>query len=538
MPHLLVVPILLPMLAAGVMLAFGEGHRDIKSRISLVVTSANIVVALALAVWVHAHGPVAYLMGNWPAPFGIVLVVDRLSAVMVLLAAVVALCAVLFSSARWDKAGVHYYPLAMLLLMGLSGAFLTGDLFNLYVYFEILLAASYGLLLHGSGRQRVSASVHYVAVNLAASSLFLIGATTIYGVTGTLNMADLVQRVVEVPAADRWLLHVGAGVLSVAFLAKAAAWPLNFWLVPAYSSATAPVAAYFAIMTKVGFYSVIRMASLIYAESPEQFGRAGLFALGVVTAILGALGMVGTLKLARLASYGVMVSSGTLIAAFGLQHWEITGGAIFYLVSSVLGACALYLLIDLIERWQNLGATLEDDAPFLAASFADDQNVNLDDDEERLIGRSFPASTAFLALAFLVCTLMIAGLPPLSSFVGKVAMLSASLTLGGNAADDAGKIWVFMAVLLGTGLLSLIALTRAGIRTFWATPLREGPRLRLAEGLPVGLLLLTALAITAAANPILEYVNGAAKSLYYPGAYVESVMRAPIVPPPGAKETP
>ena len=206
-----------------------------------------MAIAIALVYWVQQlGGPQAvgvYLPGNWPVPYGIVLVVDRLSAMMLVLTSTVALATVLFSAARWHRAGVHFHPLFQFQLMGLAGAFLTADLFNLFVFFEIMLAASYGLLLHGSGRPRVSAGLHYIAINLAASSLFLIGVSILYGITGTLNMADLAQSIAGVAVADRGLLHAAAAILAVAFLIKAAVWPLNFWLVPAYSAATAPVGA-------------------------------------------------------------------------------------------------------------------------------------------------------------------------------------------------------------------------------------------------------------------------------------------------------
>ena len=190
-----------------------------------------------------------YMPSNWPVPYGIVLVLDRLSAMMLALTSLLALAAVLYSSARWHKAGVYFHPLFQLQVMGLSGAFLTGDLFNLFVFFEIMLTASYGLLLHGSSPARMHAGLHYIAVNLMASTLFLIGIAMLYGVTGTLNLADMAMMVPAIAEDDRGLLHAGAAIMAIAFLVKAAAWPLNFWLPAAYSSAAAPVAALFSIMT-------------------------------------------------------------------------------------------------------------------------------------------------------------------------------------------------------------------------------------------------------------------------------------------------
>ena len=244
MPHLMLAPIVLPLLTAALMLLLREEQQRLKLTLNVGSTLLGLVVAIALLAWTDQQGlPTtlgAYLPGNWPAPFGIVLALDRLSALMLVLTSMVGLASALFASARWHRAGVHYHPLFQFQLMGLAGAFLTADLFNLFVFFEIMLAASYGLLLHGSGRARVKSGLHYIAINLAASSLFLIGVSMLYGITGTLNMADLARSMAQIADSDRGLLHAAAGVLATAFLIKAAAWPLNFWLVPAYSAATAP----------------------------------------------------------------------------------------------------------------------------------------------------------------------------------------------------------------------------------------------------------------------------------------------------------
>lgn len=247
MPHLMLAPIMLPMLTAALMLFLREERQRLKLGMNILSTTISLVIVVMLLGWTNQAGSAVtmsvYMPGNWPAPFGIALALDRLTALMLLVTYVVALAALVFSAARWHKAGVHFHPLFQLQLMGLSGAFITADLFNLFVFFEIMLAASYGLLLHGSGSTRIQAGLHYIAINLAASSLFLIGVSMLYGITGTLNMADLARAIPQVQDADRGLLHAAAGVLGTAFLIKAALWPLNFWLVPGYSAATAPVGA-------------------------------------------------------------------------------------------------------------------------------------------------------------------------------------------------------------------------------------------------------------------------------------------------------
>lgn len=535
MPHLMVAPILLPMLTAAVMLLLGEGRRPAKLVLGLGSGLMGLALSAALLGWVEAHGVVAYLPGNWPAPFGIALAVDRLSAGMLVLTWTLGTCALTFASARWHRAGVHFHPLLQLQLMGLSGAFLTADIFNLFVFFEILLAASYGLLLHGSGRSRVRAGVHYVAVNLAASSLFLIGVSMIYGVTGTLNMAELSARLSEGTPANRNLIDAGAAILAVAFLIKAAAWPLNFWLVPAYSAATPPVGALFAVLTKVGIYALVRLWTLMFAGGPlAGFGADGLFAFGVVTTLLAALAMVASHRLIHQAAWGVVVSAGTLLAALGLGEQTVLGGALFYLVGSTLASSALFLLVDLIERWR-AGATVVDEAPFLSATL-EAQDVNLDDEEAPLVALPFPASTALMGLGFIACALLISGLPPLPTFIGKLGMLSAALGAHAEAGPVSPRAWLFVAVLLGSGLLTLIALTRAGIRTFWAEMQREAPRIRAAEGLPVVALLALCGALTLAAGPTLERTQATARSLYDRRGYIDAVLGARVVPPATAAE--
>jgi multicomponent K+:H+ antiporter subunit D len=466
-----------------------------------------------------------------------VLVADRLSALMCVLAGCAGLAALLFALARWHRAGVYFHPLVQLQLMGLYGAFLTGDLFNLFVFFEVLLAASYGLLLHGGGGDRVRAGLHYLAINLIASLLFLIGVALLYGVAGTLNMADLAQKVALVPTADRGLLHAGAAILAIAFLAKAAMWPLNFWLPPAYSAASAPAAALFAVLTKVGVYAVLRLWTLCFpagAGDAAPFGSPALVWGGLATLAFGAVGMLASQGLARLAGFSVIASSGTLVAAIGFQQPALAGGALFYLVSSTLAGCALFLLVELMERSRQVEAAPplldrgRDDLPgFDDGELADD--VNLDDDETALIGRAVPSALALLSLAFMVCALVIAGLPPLSGFVGKLAMLTALL----DGRPPGAAAWTLFTGVIVSGLLAATGLLRAGIRHFWAPQDRPAPRLRVIEGLPIALLLGGCMLLAVRAEPALAYLRATAEALHQPQRYIGAVLAArPVHRPP------
>ncbi|MDM0003973.1 monovalent cation/H+ antiporter subunit D [Variovorax sp. J22G73] len=552
MPHLVAVPILVPMLTAALMLLLGENRRRTKSALSVVSGLVGLLAALALLRWVNAAdtggGPGSigvYLPGNWRAPFGIVLVADRLSTMMVALTGVVAFAASIYSTSRWDRAGVHFHPLLQLQLMGLNGAFLTGDLFNLFVFFEVMLAASYGLLLHGSGRLRVQAGLHYIAINLAASSLFLIGAAILYGVTGTLNMADLGVRIAELAPGDRGLVHAAAAILATAFFAKAGAWPLNFWLVPAYSAAVSPVGAVFALLTKLGIYTILRLWTVLFAPdtgASAAFGQYALEGIGLATLFVGAIGIVGTQRLSNLAGFSVLVSAGTLLAAVGLGQPAVWAGALYYLLSSTLAVSAFFLLIDMIERWRNAGMSVAPheaagNAPYLTEDLRVLSDVNLDDDAQALYGRAIPAGVAFLGLSFMGCTLLLAGLPPLSGFVGKFAMLSG--LLGTTAVGGAG--WAFLALLIVSGFLSLIALSRTGIRHFWTQPHATMPSLPALEVLPVAALLAACVALTVWAEPVMQHAKATAEGLKTPTAYRDAVLGArqiPNPPKPATKEAP
>ncbi|KQY86484.1 MULTISPECIES: monovalent cation/H+ antiporter subunit D [Roseateles] len=538
MQQLIIAPVLLPLATAATLLLLGDKRRVAAAALNLTSTLAGLLLAVALLLWVNERDAATafgvYLPGNWPVPVGIVLVVDRLSALMMVLAGGAGLAALLFSLARWHRAGVHFHPLFQLQLMGLYGAFLTADLFNLFVFFEVLLAASYGLLLHGGGGDRVRAGLHYIAVNLVASLLFLIGVALIYGVTGTLNMADIAQKLSQVPDSDRGLLGAGAAILSIAFLAKAAVWPMNFWLPPAYAAAGAPVSALFAILTKVGVYAVLRLWTLCFPASAGPwalFGGEVLVWGGLVTLAFGALGMMASQRLDRLAGFSVIASSGTLLAATGFDAPALSAGALFYLASSTLAGCALFLLVELIERARQVELAPrsddDDDLPHFSDAPAPG-DANLDDEEQALIGRAIPAALAFLGLAFLLCTLVVAGLPPMSGFIGKLAMLSALLDLAPGEGTVAGR--TLFVLLIVSGLLATTALMRVGIRHFWAPQNRPSPRLRVTECVPIALLLAACTGLVVCGEPALAYARATAQALHRPQHYIDAVFAARPVP--------
>ncbi|HWK01659.1 MAG TPA: monovalent cation/H+ antiporter subunit D [Xanthobacteraceae bacterium] len=518
--HLVIAPIVLPLFAGAVMLALGgERRRNINAILNIAVSLALIAISIMLLRDADAvPGGISnvYRLGDWPVPFAIVLVLDRLSAMMLLLTSVLAAAAAVFSLARWHRAGVNFHPLFQFLLMGLNGAFLTGDLFNLFVFFEVLLAASYGLVLYGSGSVRVMTGMQYIAVNLVASLLFLIGVSLIYGIAGTLNMADLASRIAAIPASDRALLEAGAGILGIAFLVKAGMWPLCFWLPGTYAAVPAPVGSIFAILTKVGVYVVLRLWLLLFGDgagASAQFGGELLLAGGMATIVFGTIGTLASQDMSRLAAFSVLVSSGTVLAAVGLAQTGVTGGALFYLISSTLGLGAFFLLIELIERGREPGA----DVLAVTRELYGEEG---EEDGAEETGIAIPATIALLGLSFIGCAVVIAGLPPLSGFIAKFAMLSAALQPGAAVPTQA---WVFLVILILSGLAALIAMTRAGIRVFWVSE-REAPRVRLIEMAPVAVLLLLCVLQTVQAGPVMRFMQATAQSLHAPHDYMRGVL--------------
>jgi multicomponent K+:H+ antiporter subunit D len=535
MPHLIVVPVVLPMLAAAVMLLLG-GRRQAQSILGIVSGAAGLLVAVALLQWVDDRGASGaigvYLPSNWHVPFGIVLAVDRLSALMLVLTATLGMAALSFGAARWDRAGVHFHTLFQIQLMGLNGAFLTADLFNLFVFFEVTLAASYGLLLHGSGRARVRSGLHYITMNLLASLFFLVGVAMLYGVTGTLNMADMARKLPLVPVPDRGLLHAGAAILGIAFLIKAAAWPLNFWLPGAYAAAAAPVAALFTILTKMGVYALLRLWTLMLpaeSEGAASFAGEALVYAGLATLAVAAFAMLNVQQPRRLAALAIVVSAGTMLAAIGFASVPLIGGALFYLLASTLAGGALFLLAELVERARETRPALEafhdDEADAVPAYVVPDVPERRELlDEEAPVGRAMPFAMAFLGLAFAACALLVAGLPPLPGFLAKLAMLTALLEP--SRIVPVAASWTMFALLIVSGLLSTLAFSRAGIRFFWAPAGRPVPRLRVVESAPIAVLLLLALVLTVLAEPALRYSRDTARGLLDPTHYIEAVMAA------------
>ena len=525
--HIIIVPILLPLLTAGMMLLLDEKKRITKILMSL----ATILAVLATGLYLlsdSTNAPTVYLLGNWTAPFGIVLVSDRLSSIMLVLAATLALFTLLYSFARWDRAGPRFHPLFILLLMGVNGTFLTGDLFNLFVFFEVMLAASYGLVLHGSGKARVRAGLHYIAINLAASSLFLIGAALIYGTSGTLNMADIAVFARETPAHSRSFFEVGIASLGIAFLIKVGIWPLGFWLPGTYSAASAPVAAVFAILSKVGLYATLRLIFLTADPGmPHMSGFYSnwLFIAGIATVAYGSIVVLAARTLSRMGSACIFISSGTLLCGISIGTSQLLAASLYYLISSTLAIAAFFLLIELLNRARGTHTAILAEPVFVDEYHDPFEDGRIDETQRILI---IPAALALLSGGFLLCSLLLAGIPPLSGFIGKFAMIHSIISEEGSASYTS---WLFIGLLIFSSLAVIIAFVRSGIEALWVPNEEPVPKIALVEFLSIASLLVACIILTIAGGPVMNHMYQVGEWLQDTDGYVGAVMHKMAITP-------
>lgn len=435
--HLAILPILVPVVFAALLLlpyfAVSLQARRLLSATGFVLTLFSSVL-LALHV---QSGTQLYLLGDWPAPFGIVLVADRLSAAFVVLSSVLMIGGWLYSCSRDDTQEPFFLALLLFLLMGVNGAFLTGDLFNLFVFFEILLISSYGLLIHGGGKNRIRAALHYVLLNLVGSALFLLALALLYSQLGSLQIADMGMRIKQLSQSQLWIVQSAAGLLLIVFGLKAAMLPFHFWLPAAYKQASPVVACVFAMMTKVGIYSLFRVFTTLFSDDAGQlagFGQNVLMVTGLLTiAVAGAL-LLASADLRSIVAALVLMSAGTLLSLLGVGSIAADNALLYYTVHSTIATGAMFLLVDIIST----------------------QRGNLADRIAR--GRRLPYQLV-TGWAFALLALAIIGMPPLSGFIGKIQLLQA---VQGNPWQ-----FVFWGMLLLGSLLVLIVLSRAGSTVFW-----------------------------------------------------------------------
>ncbi|MFV0293635.1 MAG: monovalent cation/H+ antiporter subunit D [Paracoccus sp. (in: a-proteobacteria)] len=436
MNHFIIAPVVLPAVIGGLIILWMR-HDMLLQRVFSTAGSALLLgVSLYLAFHASDGEVFVYRLGNWPAPFGIVLMLDRLAAMMLVLTAFLGFVVQLYAiGSGWDRKGWHFHALWQFQMMGVMGAFLTGDAFNLFVFFEVLLIASYGLMIHGGGPLRLRAGVQYVIINLLGSTLFLAALGTLYAVTGTLNMADMAVKVAQLPVEDTALLRIGAVLLMLVFAIKAALVPLHFWLPSTYANAPGPVAALFAIMSKVGIYSIIRFYTLVFPgnSAVENIVADMLLPAALVTLVVGQVGVLGGRHLGRVVAMSTIASIGTLVITVSMFTQASISAALYYTIHSTLTAAALFLIADMIaarrggELWLTLRPKIRDNG--------------------------------LIASMFFMAAIAAAGMPPLSGFIGKLLVLDVTRA-------DPWWIGIWSTVLV-TSLFAIVGFGRAGSTLFW-----------------------------------------------------------------------
>ena len=503
MNHWVIAPVVLPAVLAPIIVLWMRHDIILQRVFSVIGTLALLAIAIFLCILASDGHVEVYKLGNWEAPFGIVLVLDQLAALMVLITALLAVAVVLYAiGSGWDAKGWHFHSLLQFQLMGICGAFLTGDAFNLFVFFEVLLIASYGLMIHGGGQHRLRAGVQYVVYNLAGSCLFLFALGTIYSVTGTLNMADLAVKIAQIPAGETGLLRVGVVLLLMVFAIKAALVPFQFWLPGTYVNAPGPVAALFAVMTKVGIYAILRMGTL--AVGPEStLGTLSTDLLqpaALITLVIGMVGVLGAKDMGRTVAFSVIGSVGTMMLAFGQFTEAATGAGLYYMVHSTFAAAALFLIVDLVRaRRGATGLALVPAAPIV--------------------------NHGLLAAMFFAGAIAMAGMPPLSGFVGKLLIM--------DALRPSPEVWIYWAAILVTSLIAIMGFGLSGSMVFWKAYAVEGSAEREAlEPAPAQALAITSVmgllgvlvVLTLGAGPISAWLRETAAQIHAPGAYIAAVL--------------
>ena len=490
---LVILPVVL-MIALGAVLMMVR--KSVRLHGAIAISGlALLVLSDAGLLWrVLAHGPVTMVMGRWLPPFGIAFTADLFGASMALAAAVVALAAGIFALRDIDASGRRYgfYPFLLLLMAGVSGAFLTGDIFNLYVWFEVLLISSFGLLILGSEPEQIDGALKYAILNLIGTTLFLIAIGYLYAIFGTLNMADIARK--SQGLRDAAPLTTLTALFVLAFAMKAAAFPVNFWLPASYHTPRLVVSALFGgLLTKIGVYALIRVTVMLFPVEREQLSFV-IAVVAVATMLVGALGALAQSDIRRLAGYLVISGIGNMLAGVAIGTPSAVGGSVLYALHSMVTMTALYLVMGEAGR--------------LGGSWSLTR-----------LGGLWRQAPWFSGAAFLLI-LAAAGLPPLSGFWPKVVLLKASIDIGA---------WWLAATILVSALLITLALARVFLLAFWRP--RPEPPAEMAGieatdwrfALPLGLLIALSVFFGLQPESLLGLSQDAATGLADPSAYIRSV---------------
>ena len=493
---LLVLPVVVPMLTAVLLLVLWP-YRRWQHVLSCLGAAALLGVSLVLLATVWREGILAARMGDWAVPFAISLTVDLLGAIMVVLTALMGLCTTVYSiasiSAQRERTG--YYPLLHFLLMGVCGALITGDLFNLYVWFELMLLASFVLIVLGGRRAQLEGGIKYVTLSLLASILLLAAIGLTYGAAGTLNMAHLA---VALPQLDRpGLVPTLAMLFLVAFGIKAAVFPLFFWLPASYHTPPAAVSAIFAgLLTKVGVYALVRVFTLLFIQD-TGYTHTIILAIAGVTMVSGVLGAISQNDFRRILSFHIISQIGYMIMGLGLYSPLAVAGAIYFIAHNILAKTNLFFISGLVRR--------------LSGSY-----------ELKHLGGLYDARP-LLAILFLIPALSLAGIPPLSGFWGKFWLARAGFEQ---------RQYLLIGVSLAVGLVTLMSMMKIWMQAFWrparAAASQAPPPLSRADWIlylgPIVLLAAMTLAMGLAVGPFAALAERAGQQLFDPSLYIEAVM--------------
>lgn len=493
MSWLLVLPLLIPF-ATAVLIFVAPRTPTTGAWLSVAGAGLLLLAGMTLAWWVVSHGPIAGQMGDWPAPFGITLVADTLSAVMVVITGIMGLAVAVYATGEIDgrRVGHGFHAFYQLLLGGVVGAFVTGDLFNLYVWFEVLLIGAFALLVLGSEPRQVDGTVRYAALNLIATVLLLTGVGFLYGLTGTLNLADLHLRAAQ---ADPAVLSTVAALFLVAFGIKAAAFPLFFWLPASYHTPPVAVTAIFsALLTKVGVYALLRTFTLVFIHD-TGFTHGIILAAGVLTMLVGVLGAVAQNEIRRILSVHIVSQIGYMLMALALLTPLALAGLVFLLAHNIFVKTTLFLVAGIVRA----------------------TNGSLELARLGGLWRARPV----MAVLFLLAAFSLAGFPPFSGFWGKLVLVRAGL--------ETEAVLAVSAALL-TGLLTTFSMTKIWNEAFWKEAPAGTPLVLLPDGQKAALMLpvwaLTALALVMGLlpEPFIAIGLRAAEELLDPSAYVAAVL--------------
>jgi len=491
---LIVLPILIP-LFTGAACVVAWRFVSVQRVLTLGGAIAYFGASVRLLEWVMRDGIQAEQMGNWIAPFGITLVADMFGALMVATTGVVSLVIVVYSLGTIDRAreSYGYYPLLNILLMGISGAFLTGDIFNLFVWFEVLLISSFVLLALGGERAQLEGAIKYVTLNLIASALFLAAVGILYAMAGSLNMADLSHRLAT--AGHPGLVTTLAILFLAAFGIKGAIFPLFFWLPASYHTPPVAVSAIFGgLLTKVGVYALIRVFTLLFLGNVD-YTHSIILVVGGITMVTGVLGAVAQYEFRRLLSFHIVSQIGYMIMGLGFFTPLALAGTVFFIIHNIVVKTNLFLVSGVSER--------------LHGTY----------DLKKLGGlyRSHP----WLSILFLISALSLAGVPPLSGFFGKLVLIKSGLDI---------EQFVVVAAALGVSLLTLFSMTKIWAEAFWKplpadTPVTsDGSALGLLLG-PIVVLAIFAVVLGVAAEWFFDLALVAGEQLMDPREYIEAVLK-------------